>query len=207
MSPFIESIRIQNYKAHLLDLHQKRVNTTLTKWEAKAWLNLEQIVRNLDIQEAGLFKLRIVYDIEGNYSTRLVPYVFNKIESFELVQDNLIDYTYKYENRKALDALKKQAKATEIVIVKNNCITDTSFSNLIFKKEEEWYTPSTYLLNGVQRQNLLHEGIIKEAEITPENLEQFSHFRLINAMNPFNQGFTYPTEMLIKRKPAEEFYL
>jgi 4-amino-4-deoxychorismate lyase len=50
-----------------------------------------------------------------------------------------------------------QSKTEEIIIVKNNCITDTSYTNLLFLKDEKWYTPSTYLLNGVMRQHLLKE--------------------------------------------------
>jgi len=52
------------------------------------------------------------------------------------------------------------------------------------------------LLNGVQRQNLLKQGIIKETEITLQNLNEFSHFQLINSMNEFNQDFVYSIEEL-----------
>ncbi len=40
------------------------------------------------------------------------------------------------------------------------------------------------------------EGKIKETEITLENLNEFSHFQLINSMNEFNQDFVYSIEEL-----------
>ncbi len=86
----------------------------------------------------------------------------------------------------------RQAKSSEIIIVKNNHITDSSFSNLLFKKGKEWFTPSRYLLNGVQRQYLLKNKKIKEAEITLQNIAEYSHFQIINAMNDFDDMFIYP---------------
>ena len=88
--------------------------------------------------------------------------------------------------------MKQKSKADEIIIVKNNHLTDTSYSNVLFKKRKEWFTPKTYLLNGVQRQNLLKNKKIKEAEITLQNLKEYSHFQIINAMNDFDDMFVYP---------------
>ena len=207
MSQFIESIRIQHQQPHLLDLHQQRVNSTLEHFNAVTSLNLEQIVRNLNWDTNGLFKLRIIYDLEGNYETQITPYIFNKIESFKTVEDNVIDYEFKYENRSEFDTLKKENAPSEIVIVKNGMVTDTSFSNLVFLKDTIWYTPKTYLLNGIQRQYLLKEKLIQEIEIDESSLQNFSHFRLINAMNPLDQAFTYPIEKLLKSQPSDEFYL
>jgi 4-amino-4-deoxychorismate lyase len=76
--------------------------------------------------------------------------------------------------------------------VKNNHITDTSYSNLIFKKGKDWFTPKSFLLNGVQRQHLLKTKKIKEAEITLQNIHDFSHFQLINAMNNLDDQLIYP---------------
>ena len=126
----------------------------------------------------------------------MLPYAFPEIESFELVENNDFSYDFKFADRTEFQKMKKKARAQEIVIVKNGCITDTSFSNLLFLKGQDWYTPKTYLLNGVQRQNLLKQGIIKEADITLQNLKDFSHFQLINSMNEFNQDFVYPIKKL-----------
>ena len=108
------------------------------------------------------------------------------------MENNGYDYSFKFEDRKEFEKMINKAKASEIIIVKNNHITDTSFSNLLFLKGKEWFTPTTYLLNGVQRTHLLKNKKIKEAEITLQNITEYSHFQLINAMNDFDDMFIYP---------------
>jgi len=93
--------------------------------------------------------------------------------------------------------LKDKSHSDEVIIVKNNQITDTSYSNLLFLKNKIWFTPKSYLLNGVMRQNLLQSKKIKETEITLDNIKEFTHFQLINALNDFDDMFIYPIEKII----------
>lgn len=192
MSQFIESIKIEDKKIFLLDLHQKRVDDTFAHFGKESSINLAEIFKNLEHDEDGLYKLRISYDLDKNFRTQLIPYAISEISNFQLVVNNIYDYSFKFEDRKELEKMLRQAKSSEIIIVKNNHITDTSFSNLLFKKGKEWFTPSTYLLNGVQRQYLLKNKKIKEAEITLQNIAEYSHFQIINAMNDFDDMFIYP---------------
>ena len=192
MSQFIESIKVEDRKIFLLDHHQKRVDATFAHFGKEGSINLSEIFRNLDHDEDGLYKLRISYDLNKNFRTQLIPYAISEINNFQLVVNNVYDYSFKFEDRKELEKMLQQARSGEIIIVKNNHITDTSFSNLLFKKGKEWFTPSTYLLNGVQRQYLLKNKKIKEAEITMQNVSEYSHFQLINAMNDFDDMFIYP---------------
>lgn len=62
----------------------------------------------------------------------MIPYAIPEIESFQLVENNSFDYSFKFEDRKELERMKMKAKAEEIIIVKNNHITDTSYSNILF---------------------------------------------------------------------------
>ena len=192
MSQFIESIKIEDKKIFLLDLHQKRVDDTFAHFGKETSINLAEIFKNLEHDEDGLYKLRISYDLDKNFRTQLIPYAISEISNFQLVVNNIYDYSFKFEDRKELEKMLQHAKSSEIIIVKNNHITDTSFSNLLFKKGKEWFTPSTYLLNGVQRQYLLKNKKIKEAEITLQNIAEYSHFQIINAMNDFDDMFIYP---------------
>jgi len=192
MSQFIESIKIEDKKIFLLDLHQKRVDDTFAHFGKESSINLAEIFKNLEHDEDGLYKLRISYDLDKNFRTQLIPYAISEISNFQLVVNNIYDYSFKFEDRKELEKMLRQAKSSEIIIVKNNHITDTSFSNLLFKKGKEWFTPSTYLLNGVQRQYLLKNKKIKEAEIALQNIAEYSHFQIINAMNDFDDMFIYP---------------
>ncbi|MDR6921500.1 MULTISPECIES: aminotransferase class IV [Chryseobacterium] len=206
MSQFIESIKVEDQEIFLLELHQKRVNQTFTHFGKEGSIDLAKIFKNLQHDEDGLFKLRISYDLDKRVRTQMIPYAIPEIHDFQLVENNSFDYSFKFEDRKELDKMKMKSKAEEIIIVKNNHITDTSFSNILFLKGKDWFTPSSYLLNGVQRQNLLKQKKIKETEITLQNIKQFSHFQLINAMNDFDDMFIYPISR-ITNLPGNEEYL
>lgn len=205
MYQFIESIKIEDQEIFLLEYHQKRVNETFRQFGKETSIDLEKIFRNLQHDEDGLYKLRIVYDLDRKFTTQLIPYAIAEINDFQLVENNTIDYSFKYENRKEFAVMKEKARSEEIIIVKNNRVTDTSFSNLLFMKGKEWYTPNTYLLNGVQRQYLLKNRKIKEAEITLQNLKEFSHFQIINALNDFDDMFVYPLHKILNLPETGEY--
>ncbi|MEG0927799.1 MULTISPECIES: aminotransferase class IV [Chryseobacterium] len=205
MSQFIESIKVEDQEIFLLELHQKRVNQTFSNFGKEDSIDLSKIYKNLQHDEDGLFKLRVSYDLDKRIRTQMIPYAIPEIHDFQLVENNSFDYSFKFEDRKELDKMKMKSKAEEIIIVKNNHITDTSFSNLLFLKGKEWFTPTTYLLNGVQRQHLLKQKKIKEAEITLQNIKQFSHFQLINALNDFDDMFIYPIDRIINLPGNEEY--
>ncbi|PJJ64662.1 aminotransferase class IV [Chryseobacterium geocarposphaerae] len=205
MSQFIESIKVEDQEIFLLEFHQKRINHTFSHFGKEGSIDLKKIYNHLEHDEDGLFKLRLVYDLDKKVRTQMIPYAIPEIADFQLVENNSYDYSFKFEDRKELDKMKMKAKAEEIIIVKNNHITDTSFSNLLFLKGKDWFTPSTYLLNGVQRQNLLKHKKIKETEITLQNIKQFSHFQLINALNDFDDMFVYPIDRIINLPDNEEY--
>lgn len=205
MSRFIESIKIEDQKAFLLDLHQKRVNQTFAHFGKEGSIDLAKIFKNLEHDEDGLYKLRIVYDLDKKFTTQLIPYAIPEIENFQLVENNSYDYSFKFEDRKEFERMKTKAKTEEIIVVKNNHITDTSYTNILFLKGKEWFTPTTYLLNGVMRQYLLHEKKIKETEITLQNIKEFSHFQLINAMNDFDDMFIYPIERIVNLPESSDY--
>lgn len=205
MSQFIESIKVEDREIFLLELHQKRLDQTFAHFGKEGSIDLSKIYKNLENDGDGLFKLRIVYDLERKVRTQLIPYALPEIHSFQLVENNSYDYSFKFEDRKELERMKMKAKAEEIIIVKNNHITDTSYSNLLFKKGKDWFTPATYLLNGVQRQNLLKQKKVKETEITLQNIKDFSHFQLINALNDFNENFIYPIGRIVNLPGNEDY--
>ncbi len=196
MSQFIESIKVEDKQIFLLELHQKRVDETFSNFGKEGSINLVEIFKGLKHDEDGLYKFKITYDLTGKYRTQMIPYAMSEIASFELVENNSYDYSFKFENRKELEKMKILSKSAEIIIVKNNHITDSSYSNLLFKKGKDWFTPKTYLLNGIQRQSLLKAKKIKEADITLQNLSEYSHFQLINALNEVDDAYSYPVDRI-----------
>ncbi|WP_449400192.1 aminotransferase class IV [Chryseobacterium wanjuense] len=205
MSQFIESIKVEDQKIFLLEYHQKRVDQTFAHFGKDGSIDLAKVYKHLEHDEDGLYKLRVVYDLDTKVRTQMIPYAIPEIDDFQLIENNSFDYSFKFEDRKELEKMKMKSKAEEIIIVKNNHITDTSFSNLLFLKGKDWFTPNTYLLNGVQRQNLLKHKEIKETEVTLQNIKQFSHFQIINALNDFDENFIYPIDRIINLPGNEEY--
>jgi len=130
----------------------------------------------------GVHKLRIVYD-SNYFEYSITPYTIKPVRSLKLVFNNNIVYDHKYEDRSILQEMFNQREdCDDVLIVKNNLITDVTYANIIFKKDDRWFTPDSFLLNGTMRQYLLDSNKIFEARITPDDLSQYSHFKLINAM-------------------------
>jgi 4-amino-4-deoxychorismate lyase len=195
MSQFIESIKIEDQEICNLTLHQNRVNETFKNFGKENPLDLDKIFRDLEHDEDGLYKLRIVYDLNSKFVAKMIPYAYSEIADFALVENNKLDYSFKFEDRKIFDEMKTKSKSEEIIIFKNNHITDSSYANLLFLKGKQWFTPNTCLLNGVQRQSLLKSKKVKETEINLQNLKEFSHFQMINAMIGFDE-LIYPLEII-----------
>nr|WP_275940542.1 aminotransferase class IV [Wolinella succinogenes] len=104
------------------------------------------------------------------------------IQSFRLVRSE-IDYSSKFTDRSALEVLLAQrGEADEVIILKGEEITDTSFSNLALWDGEVWLTPQNPLLAGTARARLIDEGVIKEARLGERELREARALALLNAM-------------------------
>lgn len=179
---FIESIRVENRVLQNLKLHQQRVNETSKTFSFNKTLDLSSITLS-KVNDDDIYKFRVLYS--GNdYSVEISRYKPREIKSLKLVYDNDIIYDHKFENRDALnDLFEKRGDSSDILIVKNGFITDSSYSNIVLFDGEDYLTPSTFLLNGTMRQRLLDEKRIKEREIKDEDLKNYKRIFLINALN------------------------
>ena len=92
--------------------------------------------------------------------------------------------------------LRQKDDCDDILIVQSGCITDTSYSNVVLFDGESYYTPDTYLLNGIRRQQLLASGKIKERRITPAMLSHFERLYLINSMLDIADDVSLPVTSL-----------
>tara|TARA_B110000027_G_C16097633_1_gene291558 strand:+ start:536 stop:952 length:417 start_codon:yes stop_codon:yes gene_type:complete len=117
------------------------------------------------------------------------PYLPNIIESLKLVESNLIDYQYKYLDRTHIKELYAQrGNCDDIIMVKDRMLTDSSYGNIALLKDGVWYTPSTCLLNGTRRQQLIDQGKILEADIPVVDIDQYEKICLFNAMIGLNKS-------------------
>lgn len=81
--------------------------------------------------------------------------------------------------------------------MKNGFITDTSYANIILKKDNEFFTPKIPMLKGTKRQHLIDEDILIEKNIKPSDLKKYSSFALINSLNDLDLTKFIPIKNII----------
>jgi 4-amino-4-deoxychorismate lyase len=169
-------------------------NSLVDLYDSKQPFNLEEFLPSLGFTKKGLYKCRVIYD-DGSKHVEFVLYAPQSIDTLKIVEDNSIVYPHKFKERGKIDrAFGKREGCDDILIIKNNLVTDSSYSNVVFKKSGSWFTPESPLLPGTMRQRLLDKGLIKTEVIRKEDIETFECFKLINAM----LGFEGP-EVSIKK--------
>jgi 4-amino-4-deoxychorismate lyase len=186
----LETLRFENGEFGNLDLHQQRMDASLRAYfntvpAIKLKEELYRRIQNNPVANKGINKCRVVYgnSIDG---VTFSPYTFPDIKSLKLIQNDTIDYSYKFQDRSALNDLFGQRKhCDDILIIKNNLVTDTSYANVLFYDGILWYTPVSPLLPGTQRAFLIKQGRIRETEIRVSDIRRFKKARLVNAMIRF----------------------
>ena len=180
MFRFFESIKYTNCTPVALDLHEARMNRTRTQFFGiTSSISLVPLLKNCD---PALQKCKIIYD-QDIISIEFTLYQPRRINFLKIIEDDTIGYDYKYLDRRCFDAiLNDLPKESDILIIKNGKVTDTSFSNVVFWDGKNWITPAEPLLAGTKRQLLLDEGKIHQEEIMVDDLYKFKSVKLINAM-------------------------
>jgi len=182
MCRLIESIKVFDKKLFNIEYHNKRMNNSRRiLFNCNDEIDLSTIIKIPENLDNRLYKCRLIYSKEIE-SIEFVPYVKKNINTIKIVENNFIDYTHKYENRDELNKMLLESNADEIIIIKNNFITDASFANIVFSDGIIFVTPSTPLLKGTKREKLLNEGIIREEELRKNDITKFKFFYLINSM-------------------------
>ncbi len=183
MCQYIESLRVVDGHICNLAYHQQRMNKTrLEMFGQPTPLLLNDVLKGIKAP-SGLVKLRFIYDETGIHDMSCTPYKRKEIRSLHLVYDDNINYPYKSTDRSTLNELKKQqGDCDEILIVRNNHLTDTSYTNIALYDGEQWFTPSTPLLCGTMRQRLLDCGLLQEREISVSDIPNYQYISLFNAM-------------------------
>jgi len=183
MFQLIETIKVSNGLLQNLPYHNSRLNRARSElFNAADELDIEKLVHVPASMNKGIYRCTLTYSKEiGEINFQL--YSIRKIKTLKIVTDNSIEYSYKYADRTSLNKLLElKDDCDEIVIVKNNYITDTSFTNLIFFDGVKWCTPDSPLLRGTKREKLLEQGMITETKICLDDLTKYSRVGLINAM-------------------------
>jgi len=183
MSKFLETIKAQDGEIYNLNYHQKRYENVL---KAFATSEIQDLKKYLTPPEIGLYKCRVEYD-EKNINVEYVKYKKQQVAKLKLVYDDEIVYKIKSTNRKEIDKLFAQKNdADDILIVKNNMITDTSIANIALYDGENWHTPKQALLKGTTRERLLHDGKLMLKDINVKDIYKYEKVALLNAMIDFD---------------------
>lgn len=188
MFPLLESIRLVDGKMELLAYHQVRMEYAfLNYYERKCPFVLYDILKTYELPHEGVYKLRFMYN-DQQFDLEIVPYTPKPIPTLQIVFDDTIQYGLKYTERTPLNNLHELRKnCDDVLIIKKKMVTDTTFCNILLRgKDEQWYTPADCLLKGVQRAQLIREHKIIQKPIGIFNLQEYTHFMLINSMMPPN---------------------
>lgn len=181
---FIEVIKVVKGEFVNPQPHIERiVNTTKHFFGKPLCAVLTKDIIPIHLQDCEVVKCRIVY-CSDIVRIDFEPYAMQTIKNLALIEHNTIDYAFKYHNRSLINQLKSSAnEADDILIIKNSKVTDTSFSNVVFKDYKgKLYTPKSTLLAGTKRKQLLKKGIIQEKEIYATDIKSYKGLYLINAM-------------------------
>ncbi len=198
MCLFIETICYEHGQLQLIDLHNSRCNRTRNHFfGAGTDLHLELFLSVPTHLLDKTVKCRVTYGREI-VSIEFEPYQIKPVRSLQLVQDNTIDYAFKFADRSILSQLYQlRGQADDILIIKDGFITDTSYANIILRKYGAWYSPQNPLLKGIRLESYLRENRVTPALLRPDDLSHFSEARIINAMISIENSPVIPIEKII----------
>ncbi len=183
MFRLVESLKYLDGKIYNPEYHNSRFNRSRKElFGANDEISLENAIQPPADKKTGLYKLRVIYS-DKIEEIEFIPYTLRKIDNVKLIFNDEIDYTYKYLDKNPFNNLLAQkGTCDDIIIVKKGLITDASFANLVFFDGREYHTPSSPLLRGTKREELLDKKVISEKIITPDDLHNYIKAYFINAM-------------------------
>lgn len=127
-------------------------------------------------------RCRFIYGTDGVHKVEIIRAARRNIQSLQCVHADDFDYSHKFADRLRFDLLNQNIKTDDILIIKNGFLTDTTYANIVFRdKSGHWFTPSTPLLAGTKRAQLLVENKIEAVDLRLNDLYKFVEARLINA--------------------------
>ena len=199
MSLLVETIRIENGKLLNISFHNERMIRSLYNiYGLMKKTELEKIIEIPESACQGIHKCRVLYD-DRKIEVEFLPYSFRQVRSLKIVFSDDICYPYKYINRDKINRLfDMKGECDDILIVKYGRVTDSSYSNVIFRDHEgNWVTPSSFLLPGTRRANLLQSGFVKEADISYSDISKYTELKLINAMMSIDDTEGIPVRNIV----------
>lgn len=185
MYQFVETIKLIDGCACNIGYHNDRLNKTRHHfWQTETDIDLNNYV-NFQENNATI-KARVVYGENGIQNISYSKYTIRIIKKLKIITDNNINYSFKSTDRSEINKLvEKKDECDEIIISKNELLTDSSFTNIALSDGKIWYTPKAPLLHGTKRSCLIDEKRIIEKDINKNDIFKYKAIRLFNAMIDF----------------------
>lgn len=192
---FLETICLLNGKVLNIDAHIRRMQQTAEYFRFDA----PELPDLVELLTPGMENIKIKCSIHYHNEINSIAferYIPKVLNSLKLINASP-DYAFKYSDRRELNNLHNLREGCEeVLIVRNGYITDTTFSNVVLRKGDEFYTPHNPILNGTKRQKLLQEGTISEKVIKKDSLKEYSMLYLINAMLDIEDNISINLDMI-----------
>ncbi len=185
----IETIKIKNQQFQNITYHNQRLNDARkTLFQASDYWDIQKMISLPPLDAHAIYKCRLTY-AEEIIKIEIEPYFIRPICSLKMVNDNKIDYAFKYADRNLLGQLYGQREdCDDILIIKNGMVTDTFYCNIAFFDGKDWFTPDVPLLEGTQRKYLLEAQVIKAKNIFEGEIYNFQAAKLFNAMMDWEEA-------------------
>lgn len=184
--PTFETLSIIDGVVQNIEYHQARFeNTMRTFFNKTPDIQLAALIKVPEEYRVGKIRCRIDYNHEA-FEVKYFPYTPKEIHTFQCVYVEGLDYRFKYSDRQCLEKLKTE-NADEVIIINNGFVSDCTIGNLLFLKQNQWYSPTHFLLKGTQLSYLLAQNQVCLTEISVADLSSFEKVMMINALNPFDE--------------------
>lgn len=195
----LETIQVIDGEFQHIHYHNNRFNNTRFELlENDNILHLENVIKIPSECSSGIFRCRVIYQNEIQ-EVSFTPYVYKEIKRLKLVDIGDWNYPYKFADRSFLNKLLvENPDVDEVIMTKNGLITDCTIANLAFWDGSNWLTPSTPLLKGTKRQQLLDKQEITEIKISTEDIEKYQGVCLINTFRVLSSTGLQSVDSIIR---------
>jgi len=195
----LETIQICYGQFQNIEYHNKRFNISrLELFGLDVLQTLENLIKIPSECSEGIFRCRVVSEKEIQEVT-FTPYIYKEMKTLKLVEIGDWDYSHKYADRSFMNNLLTENKEfDEVIMTQNGFITDCTIANLAFRDGSNWLTPSTPLLKGTKRQQLIDRQTIIVTQIRIEDLGKYEGVCLINAFRELSLKSLIPITAIIQ---------
>lgn len=170
-----DSAEFYNFK-----FHHEKINDKLQDYLKNLESESEKIIRLFLAKDGEIRLTSSVYKEQNKDKSHYISLAMQPVNSEDL------SLYHKTTNRSVYENAIGENQDCDDILLWNEAgnITESTISNVIFKKDSEYYTPpvSCGLLSGTYRAHLISQGHLKERIIPKAEINLYSEIYLINSV-------------------------